>query len=295
MRKDPFDKKYPLFSKYFKFPEVRANMLENTELERKYKEYNEIITSFIEELDKRFDVNTVKDLIIEAIIKLPENMLVSLITSYLNSNEVAKNNADFIVYYKKTSNLGSEAVLYIENNGLITNRTYKDIPAKAVDLKYKTIKTGEESFKGIKLDLIYDTLIYSQKRFVVSLIESGILEKFDEMFARTDFNFITIINFLMNYHIDANILNSEVYENIGAYYLMLLVCLIIDNEDTIGAVEPIKKICENRRFLLLKDIIANNLLLALSNISYEDIEEKTYEEAIEILKSKELVLKKKEN
>lgn len=129
-KKNSFDKKFPLFVKYFTDATIQNNMTDNADLLRKYNAYSESIEFFLKELDKRFDIDTIKRIIVEAIIKLPDSIMVSLITSYLNSSEEAKLNPDFIAYYNKTSNMGKASVEYIERYGLITDRSFKDIPKK---------------------------------------------------------------------------------------------------------------------------------------------------------------------
>ncbi|MCH5167694.1 MAG: hypothetical protein J1F35_07410 [Erysipelotrichales bacterium] len=291
MKKETFQKKYPLFHPYFPKVDVRVNMAGNEELYRKYQAYNELIASFIKEIDCRFDNETIKNIIIEGIVKLPDEMMVSLITAYLNSSEVSKNNANFIAFYNKTSNLGIESVKYMETNGIITNRSYIDIPNKVVDAKYAELKTGEESFKGEKLVDIYETLIYPKRKLVVSLLESGIFDKFDEIFAELNYGLTAILDILFIYQIDARILSDKVYRVLGAQYVMLLVCLIVDNDAAIGAVEQVKKICVKGKFELLRQIILDNLLLPLSTVNYDDLADKETNEVIEILKKQELVLK----
>ena len=86
-KKNSFDKKFPLFVKYFTDATIQNNMTDNADLLRKYNAYSESIEFFLKELDKRFDIDTIKRIIVEAIIKLPDSIMVSLITSYLNSSE----------------------------------------------------------------------------------------------------------------------------------------------------------------------------------------------------------------
>lgn len=294
-KKDNFNKKYPLFATYITNELVRSNMLDNADLGRKYQAYQDTIKSFIFELEKRFDHETVTSLIIEVIIKLPDEIMVSLITAYLNSDEAAKNNADFFIYYNKTSNFGREAVKYLEENGIVTNRTYKDIPTKIIEEKYAALKKGTESFKGVKLDTIFDYLTYPQKRFILCLMEDGTIDKLDEIFERLNFNYVTLIDNLMKHDIDNQILNMEVYNGINGYYLMVLVCLLIDQGDNARSVEAIKGICVAKRYNLLVTIINLNLIACLANIKYAEIEDKSDDEIIKMLESKELVLKKEEN
>lgn len=294
-RKETFAKKYPLFSVYFPEISIRTNMVDNEDLSRKYKAHEEIIEIFIHELSTHFDFDVIKKIIIEGIVKAPDDLMVSLITAYLNSSEETKKNPDFIAFYGKISNFGVEATKYIEKHGIITNRDYKNIPDKIIDERYNKIKSGYEEFKGVKVDQIYKTLTYAERRLIIDLIESNILLYFDEIFESLNISLPVLLDLLINYKVDGDILNQEVYRNLGAHYLMILVCLLLDNEDTIGSVDSLKRVCIERRYALLKEIIDNNLLLALSHVNYEELQDKEINEVIEILRKKELVLKKEEN
>lgn len=290
-----FDRKFPLFVKYIQDPDMQANMADNADLIRKYNAYSETIGVYLSELDKRFDVYTIKNIIVESIIKLPDSIMTSLITSYLNSSEEAKSNADFITYYNKASNMGMDSLGYVEQYGIVANRSFKDIPEKAIDAKYESVRSGAEQFNGKGLDEIYYNLPYPARKFVISLIEAKILEDFDIIFEKFSFTFETLITVLMARGIDADILNKKSKDNLGQDYVMILVCLLLDNDETFGAIGNIKKLLANEKYDLLKDIINENLLVALSKVNYEEIETLENEEVLELLKKRELVLTKQEN
>lgn len=294
-KKNNFEKKFPLFVKYFNDPIVEANMAENTDLVRKYDAYSETIEFFLKELDKRFDTYTIRNLIIEAVVKLPDNIMMSLITSYLNSSEDAKSNVDFISYYNKTSNLGLESLEYIEKYGLITNRSFKDIPELAIDAKFESLKSGAEQFNGVGLSEIYYSLTMPEKRYVLSLIQAKIFEYFDVLFDKFNFSFKSLLSLLMKRDIDASILNRKSFEGLGEEYLLLLVCLIIDNDDIVVSLPNIKTLLEHERYDLIGKILDFNLLIPLSKVSLDNIDELTDEEIINEIKRKELVLEKVEN
>lgn len=294
-KKNNFEKKFPLFVKYFNDPIVEANMAENTDLVRKYDVYSETIEFFLKELDKRFDTYTIRNLIIEAVVKLPDNIMMSLITSYLNSSEDAKSNVDFISYYNKTSNLGLESLEYIEKYGLITNRSFKDIPELAIDAKFESLKSGAEQFNGVGLSEIYYSLTMPEKRYVLSLIQAKIFEYFDVLFDKFNFSFKSLLSLLMKRDIDASILNRKSFEGLGEEYLLLLVCLIIDNDDIVVSLPNIKTLLEHERYDLIGKILDFNLLIPLSKVSLDSIDELTDEEIINEIKRKELVLEKVEN
>lgn len=290
-----FDKKFPLFVKYIQDPLMQSNMVDNADLLRKYDAYSETIEVFLKELDKRFDVYTVRNIIVEAIIKLPDSIMVSLITAYLNSNEEAKSNSEFITYYNRTSNMGMDSLNYIEKNGLITNRTFKDIPFKAIDLKYESVRSGAEQFNGVGLNEIYGTLSYDERKFIISLIEAKIVESFDELFEKFQFSFKSLISILMLRGIDAGILNQQALKGLGSDHLLILVCLLLDNDDSLPAIANIKELLRLGRFELLKLIINDNLLPLLARVDVSEFADKEDDLVIEELKKKELVLEKAEN
>ncbi len=294
-RRTNFDKKFPLFVKYIQDLSMQSNMADNADLVRKYDVYSETIEFFLKELDKRFDIYTVKNIIVEAIIKLPDSMMISLITSYLNSGEEAKSNAEFITYYNRTSNLGLASLEYIEKNGLITNRTFKDIPEKAIDQRYESIRSGAEQFNGVGLSEIYNTLSYDERKFIISLIEAKIVESFDELFERFQFSFKSLISALMSRGIDAGILNQKSFNGLGKDHLLILVCLLFDNDDALPAIPNIKELLGLEKWELLKMIINESLLPLLARVNIAELADKEDSLIIEELKKKELVLEKTEN
>lgn len=294
-KKNNFEKKFPLFVKYFQDPIMESNMAENADLVRKYNAYSETIEFFLKELDKRFDIYTVRNIIVEAIIKLPDSIMSSLITTYLNSSEEAKSNPDFLSYYNKTSNMGIDSLEYIEKYGLITNRNYKDIPEKALDAKFENTKSGAEQFNGVGLSDIFYELTIPEKRYVISLLDAHIFEEFDDLFERFNFSFKSLLTILMAKNIDADMLNSKVYQSMGKDYLLVLVCLIIDNDESFGSVGNIKKLFKEERYDLVKKILDSNLLVHLSRLELDNLENTSDDVIIEELKRKELVLGKVEN
>lgn len=294
-KKNNFDKKFPLFVKYFEDQSVQNNMLDNADLIRKYNTYSETIEFFLKELDNRFDVYTVRNMIVEAIIKMPDNVMISLITSYLNSSEEAKLNADFISYYNKTSNMGFDCLKYIEKNGLITNRSYKDIPEKAIDAEFESVRSGAEQFNGVGISDIYPALNISEKSYVISLIKSKIFDEFDDLFERFNFSLKSLITVLMSRGIDSDILNKKVYDEFSKEYLLVLICLFIDSDEALGSVSNVKKLLLNGKYDLLKQIIDENLLVSLAKIDLDSLMDMGDEAIVEELKKKELVLEKIEN
>lgn len=291
-KKSSFEKKYPLFSKYFFDVTIQDNMVDNADLSRKYTAYNDMIKMFISEIDSHFDVETVKNMIIESIVKLPDEMLLSLIKAYLASSEEAKSNMEFIKYFNKISNFGRESLDYIVDNGLITTRKYRDIPNLAIDYHYNKIKTGEEEFKGIHLEDVYNYLTYPQRSYVTTLIEGGAFKYLDQIFKNINLNILNLIKILMSKNIDKSILNEEAIMGIGSYSMMLLVCLVIEMEDSLRSIQVLKKMFEDKRYELVKQIITSNYISILANITYESIASMSDDDVIKLLNTKELVLAK---
>ena len=285
--KNDFDRKYPLFTKYEFSKNFKDNAVENADLARKYNQYNQSIATYLFELDKRFDIETIRNIIVETIFKNPDEIMMSVITSYLNSTEEVKSNADYVKFYNKTSNFGIDSIEYMQQNGIVLDRSYKNIPALAIDSKYESIKTGTESFKGELLDSIYDELTYPQRRFAISLMEKDAYGLLDVLFSR--FNFTTKILFkvLMSKGINEELLNNELIKELDSYSLMILFCYMIEIEDPIRIVNNVIYIVRNERYKLLASIIERKVL---ENLNYALIDElsKSDEEVLNILETKNI-------
>lgn len=293
--KSAFEKKYPLFVKYILDEDVRKNMLNNADLLRKYDAYSETISIFLFELEKHFDNITINRIITDAILKNPDEIMVSIITSYLNSNETAKSNPEFVLFYNRTSNLGVDSVEYIEENGLITNRTYKDIPNIAIDHKYNELKRGDEEFNGVALDSVYETLTYPQRKFVNNLLENGIYYSLNKIFERFDFSLKTLIVILMNSGIDVTIINLEMYNKIGAKQLMILIYTLIDMDNNEKLLANVRFAVMNRRYDLLKHVINSGLLENFVALAENEMNDLTDTSILKMLADESYALSKKED
>ena len=86
IRQNMFEKKYSLLAPYILDESVRKNMLSNEDLLRKYDSNHSMIKAYINEIDKRFDRETINKMIIETIFKFSSPVLISFITAYLNSS-----------------------------------------------------------------------------------------------------------------------------------------------------------------------------------------------------------------
>ena len=85
IRSNTFEKRYAILAPFIKDTNVRNNMLNNKDLLAKYERNNSLIKAYVTELSNRFDNETIRKMIIDTIFKLPEELLVSFITSYLLS------------------------------------------------------------------------------------------------------------------------------------------------------------------------------------------------------------------
>lgn len=289
--KSDFDKKYPLFAKYDFSEDVKRNAVDNVDLARKYDQYNESIATYVYELDKRFDKDTIKKIIIETILKNPDEIMMSIITSYLNSSEEVKSNELFVSFYNKTSNFGPDSIEYMQENGIVLDRSYKNIPNLAIDFKYDSLKKGTESFKDELLDSIYDKLTYPQRRYVLSLIENNSYGLLDVLFNRFSFNTIRLIKTLMSKGISDELINNEVISELDAYSLMFMFCYMIEMEDANQLVCNIISLVRDKRYSLLKNIIMNNLF---DNLACASLKELTNDDAtlLNILKNKVITLQR---
>jgi hypothetical protein len=289
--KNEFDKKYPLFTKY-EFNEIfKNNAVDNSDLLRKYRQYNQTISIYLFELDKRFDKETIRNIIIESIVKNPDEIMMSLITAYLNSSESVKSNSLFVKFYNKTSDFGIDSIEYMQENGIVLDRSYKNIPALAIDSRYEAVKTKNEIFKNELLDDVYDNLTYPERRYAISLIENNSYGLLDILFGRFNFNTKSLIKTLMNKGINDELINNELINELDAYPLMILFCYMIEDDDPTMLVRNIILLVRNKRFDLLKKVIENN---NLENIKYATNEElmSDEEEFLNLLETKKANLLK---
>lgn len=293
-KKNNFEKKYPLFVKYFTDETIRKNMLENTDLLRKCENNFESIRVFIFELEKRFDSDTIKMILSETVLKYPDTILSSFITAYLNSDEATKSNSGVVSFYNKTMALGNEAIKYIEHNGIIANRKYKDLPKIVIDDIYNTINTGEEKYKDCFLDDVYASLTYPEREFVVELIESNSFDLLDIVFVDFKGGLKILIAFLINAKIDKTILNHEnleLLEEVNLRYLAY-VLMLADGDELLNCVH---KLLSQGRSQLICKLISENLIDNLSLSSIDDYIELTDQEIIDNMKKNITVALKKED
>lgn len=289
-----FEKKYPLFVPYVTDEGTRANMLTNEDLLRKYNEHLGEIQKFVQEIASRFDNTTVFALLQASVFKFPDEMLLSFIKAYLNSGEAAKNNSDVIQFYNKTFHEGKECVHYIEEHGIITNRSYRDIPTFIVDEEYEKHKKGDEVFGSLRLDQEYQSLNLREKRLVVGLLKRDSFDLLNLLFASINIDFRSLLAMLSAKEIDAEILNKEVVEGIGEYNLLLLLFAIFEIEHFEAMIDNIHYLIKQARFELLKKLTTTKNVASLNEYSSDAIESMSDDELIEEIMKKNYNLLKKD-
>lgn len=289
-----FEKKYPLFVPYVINEATRENMLTNEDLLRKYNEYLDDIQSFVVEIASRFDVETVFSLLQATVFKMPDEILLSFIKAYLKSNEAAKNNQDVIKFYNNILHLGEDSIHYIENHGIITNRTWRDIPEMVVDEEYNNYKKDNEVFKEEALSQVYGELNLKEKRLVVGLLKKEAFELVSSLFASVDITLKHLISLLAAKGIDEDILNASVSAGIGEYNLLLLVFALFGSEYADTMVVNVRYLIQSERFELLRVLTSNNSLTSLNEYNVDMIRAMSDKQFIDEISKKGYNLIKKD-
>lgn len=268
MRKNAFLKKYSLFINYIKDEQTRKNMLENKDLMKKYDENHELIRIFIYELDKRFKDEEIRTIIIETIFKYPNELLKLFITAYLNSAESVKSKVDVYNDFKKIIFMGEDIIKYVSRNGIIIDRTYKNIPEKILDEKYDELKSGIELFHGELLDKIFPLLNYNQKQIIVKLLEMDSFSIFNQCFENNENSLVSILNLIISTNLTIEIFNKQMLEYLTIENIINIFVYAIENQ-TFAA--NIQTLINNGKLLFIKKIIEEDELSSLNEIENEEI------------------------
>lgn len=268
MKKNNFEKKYSLFTKYINDDITRKNMLDNHDLFRRYEENKELIKTFLYELDNRFTIREIREIITETIFKYPDEILKSFITAYLNSSETVKSKSDCYNDFKRIMFMGEEVIRYVTRNGIITDRTYKNIPEKIIDEKYKELKSGIEVFNNELLENAYKNLNVEQKRLVVDLLEMNSFDVFKECFERFNYSLSSILNLIINLEIPIELFDKRCAETLTVEGMVK----IVDNSlNSSLFVSNIATLISNDKVNFIKKVIEVDTLSLLSEISNEEI------------------------
>lgn len=272
-----FERKYPLFKAYFTDINERNNMLNNADLYRKYKAYDNTISFYLLELKANFSDLEIKKFIKETIIKLPDEVMTSFITAYLNSDTIVKSNSEVFNFYLKTQELGENAVHFVESHGIIASDDYLQISEY---VRYEKINQDEEerqheldlvemefnqfykedlSFKEDDIRSVFNQVSLAYKKVINELIKNNLINILDEVFADTKYNFYQVLLIINNYHFENNIINLNVLHNISASSLYYLLMEIIDADSDRVKRNVIKLISKHRYELLLILINTNRI------------------------------------
>lgn len=296
--KETFDKKYPLLVDIFTDDAVRSNLMSNADFARKYTANNSMIKIFIYELNKRFSMDIIRNIIMETVWKLPDNLLVSFITSYLNSDEATKANLDVVSQYNKTSNLGLGVMYYMEENGIVSNKKYKELPYLLIDDRYRRLRKEEygynEDDKFVPLDDVYEELTYPEREVIVEILENGDFNTISEIFEPFSYSLKTIISILYTKGLDSRLLNKEVVNQLTPYYIMIIICVLLEHKKSDIILVNIYKIISSGRINLLNEIIASNLIDKVAELSWSDIESLSDDDILKKLTAMQVTLAKKD-
>lgn len=293
-----FDKKYPLFVDIFTDETTRRNMLANEDLSRKYEANNQVIKTFIFELNKRFDIETVRKIVSDTVLKLPDNLLVSFVTAYLNSDEATKSNSDVVSFFNKTLNLGNNCINYIEENGIVANRKYKELPQVIVDNKYKELRSDNYTYPvkdGVEtLDSVFEELTIPEKEFVIDLLEHDSFKHIKPIFDRFSFGLKSIIRVLKEKGVTSKLLNDKVIEHVNYYYMTVFICYLLEMENSNEVMIRINHLVDTERFDLINSLIVNDQLVKITQFSIDEIDSLSTESIMIKLQPTDLGLKKVE-
>ena len=256
IRSNSFEKKYPILAPFIKDTDVRNNLLNNKDLLMKYEKNNSLIKAYVNELSNIFDNETVRKMIIDTIFKLPEELLVSFITAYLNSDPVTKHNSNCLVYYNKTVVYGKEVVKYIEENGIVSNRDYKNLPKVIVEKKFNDIILKQVlTYGGENILMMREQLTLQEKSLLITFIESNNFNVLDLLFSEY-VPFKKLLVFLNATGINTNIINNKNLNTYGAEELISLVMINFSLYGDINLKNNIETISlmlkENRKDLIDK-------------------------------------------
>lgn len=295
IRSNTFEKKYPLLAPFILDSNVRNNMLNNKDLMAKYERHNSLIKAYVNQLSICFDRETSKKLIENTIMKLPDELLVSFMTAYLNSDDATKYNSDCLSFYMRSVNLGKDVVKYIEENGIVSNRDYKNLPKIIVDKKFNDIILKEVlTYGGNNILTLKDDLSIQDKSLLVSFYESNNLNVLDLLFSNY-YDLKSILSFLHITGINTNIINNDNLNMLGENVLINLVFKLFTSYNDVNLsrnVKTISNILDNNRNDIIYLLIRNefiNLAFMLENESFDVI---TIQEVLAKITANRLILEK---
>lgn len=295
IRNNTFEKKYALLAPFIKNPNVRNNMMSNKDLYEKYSNNYFLIKAYLEEIKNRFDEETINDLIIETIFKLPQELLRSYITAYLNSSEITKNNSNALIFYKKSLTYGNDVIKYIEENGIITNREYKNLPKILVEKKFNNLITNKIYKYGESNILIFENILTIQeKSLLIMFLESNNFEVLDLLFSNY-MDLKKLLSFLNATGININILNKKNLELFGEKNLLFITMInfsMLGDNNLKNNIETIQLLLDKKRIDLITTLVENNSLKYAYALNNETLDTISCDEMMKTIVSHRYVLEK---
>ena len=295
IRNNTFEKKYALLAPFIKNPNVRNNMMSNKDLYEKYSSNYFLIKAYLEEIKNRFDEETINDLIIETIFKLPQELLRSFITAYLNSSEITKNNSNALIFYKKSLTYGNDVIKYIEENGIITNREYKNLPKILVEKKFNNLITNKIYKYGESNILIFENILTIQeKSLLIMFLESNNFEVLDLLFSNY-MDLKKLLSFLNATGININILNKKNLELFGEKNLLFITMInfsMLGDNNLKNNIETIQLLLDKKRIDLITTLVENNSLKYAYALNNETLDTISCDEMMKTIVSHRYVLEK---
>lgn len=295
IRSNSFEKKYPILAPFIKDSEVRNNLLNNKDLLMKYEKNNSLIKAYVNELSNIFDNETVRKMIIDTVFKLPEELLVSFITAYLNSDDITKRNSNCLMYYNKTVVYGKEVVKYIEENGIVSNRDYKKLPKVIVEKKFNDIILKQVlTYGGENILMMREQLTLQEKSLLITFIESNNFNVLDLLFSEY-VPFKKLLVLLNATGINTNIINNK---NLNTYGAEKLIAIVMINFSLYGDInlknniETISLMLKENRKDLIDKLLEYNLVPYTFFIDNDSIETITVDEMLDKITTSRYVLEK---
>lgn len=280
-KKTTFDKKYPLLDTYIYDDVTRNNLMCNETFDTKYNSCLISIRTLIADLEKHCtiihgkdeipDREHIRNIIVDIIIKNDEQTIKSFTEAYLNSDSYTKAHRSILTFYKETANFGKKCLAYAEKNGIISDRTRKNLP-DIVDLEYtnskfielaSNLELDKKSLTDFELDL-------SVKKYLINIIVSGSYEYFVDIYDRMNMSLNNLVYMLNRCGINELIINKNVYDNLTEVpFLYLILTLIHANNKLIS--ESIVFLIDESQYNKLSEFINNENIEFLGDFSKEEL------------------------
>ena len=268
-----FDTMYQGLVPFVKDKDVQDKLINNKDMLAKYNKNKTLIDTFLIEVSKYHKYYEICEMVNKYIINLEEKDLIHLLMLYLNLSDDKKQDKEFFDYYDQEHNLVDK-----------TEEEYMN--EHKIDEMYNNLKKGNESFNGIQLDVLYKDLPYELRSYINSLLynKEG-WNTFNILFEeRYKANFKSLLELLNSSLIDGEIINDDLYSNLGDdKFRELVYSLLLNNNLEIA--KHIKTLVSKRRYDLIEDMIDNKLIGDVVFINAISQEELTVDKLIEHLES----------